>query len=69
MTTHLLDTNATRKNLTLPEITIDLPLLDQGGVRSAVLVSPSFSFETVFLILGKDGRSQHHDRRSIQRAS
>jgi len=61
MATHMLDTNAARKNLTLLEITIDLPLLDQGGVRSAILVSPSLSFETVFLIRGKDGRSQRHD--------
>ena len=47
LATHMLDTNAARRNLTLPEITIDLPLLGQGGIRSAVLVSPSFQFELI----------------------
>jgi hypothetical protein len=38
MATHTLSMNAARKQLVLSELIIDLPLLGQGGIRSAVLV-------------------------------
>lgn len=60
MATHMLNTNAAKKNLTLAELTIDLPLLGQGGIRSAVLVSTLFGFEAKLFNWRKDGGSQHY---------
>lgn len=50
MATQTLSTNATRKNLTLSELTIDLPFLGQGGIKSAILVGFHFHREASTIV-------------------